>query len=184
MRHPQLLSVEKTCLLVIDVQERLLPVIHNGDLVVKNIRRLVAGAEVLGLPVILSEQYPKGLGPTVEPVAELMAGVQKCDKTAFSCIADQALAEAIARTERDQLLLCGVESHVCVLQTALDSLAAGYSVHVAADAVSSRDPENKKIAIERLRAAGCVITCTESALFELLVKSGTGEFKKISALVK
>jgi nicotinamidase-related amidase len=184
MRHPQLLSREGTCLLVVDVQERLLPVINDADSVVKNIRRLILGAEILGLPVIFTEQYPKGLGPTVKPLAEVLGQSRKGEKITFSCLADNSLAEAISRTSTKTLLISGTEAHICVLQTTLDALAAGYKVHLAADAVGSRDPENKKIALERMKSAGAVITCTESALFEMLVQAGTEEFKKISALVK
>ncbi|HUU28363.1 MAG TPA: hydrolase [archaeon] len=184
MRHPQLLKREGTCLLVVDVQERLLPVIHEKEHLLKNIRRLTGGAKVLGLPVIVSEQYPKGLGPTVGPVAETLEGADKGDKITFSCMADKGLADKIARTSCDTLLICGIESHVCVLQTALDALASGLKVHVAADAVSSRNPENKRLALERLKDAGAVITSTESALFEMLVQAGSAEFKKISDLVK
>jgi len=184
MRHPDILERNKTCLLVVDVQERLLPVMHEHQSLVRNIRRLVCGADILGLPVIVSEQYPRGLGPTVEPLAEILEQAPKLDKITFSCMADQALEERIRRSGCATLLICGIESHVCVLQTVLDALASGFKVHVAADAVSSRSPLNKRIALERMKNAGAVITCTESALFELLYKAGTAEFKKISALIK
>ena len=184
MSKNDLLNRGRTCLLVVDVQERLLPVIHENETVVRNIERLIRGAEILGVPVIVSEQYPKGLGPTVEPLLKLVKGASAAEKITFSCLRDPGLAERIRRTGRDTLLVCGIESHVCVLQTALDALKEGYKVQVAADAVSSRSPVNKQIALERLAGAGAVITCTESALFELLEKAGSEEFRQISRLVK
>ncbi|MEA2062093.1 MAG: hydrolase [Gemmatimonadota bacterium] len=185
MRHKEMLDREKTCLLVVDVQARLLPVIHGSGPMVENIRRLAQGAKILGLPIVLTEQYPRGLGHTVEPVAEVLGdGITAYEKTTFSCLADKPLARAVADTGCDTLLVCGVESHVCVSQTVLDAIAAGLKVQVAADAVSSRNPENKRLALERLARAGAVITSTEAALFELLERSGTEEFKKVSALVK
>ena len=185
MHHPDILDRCRTCLVVIDVQEKLLPAIHDKDTIVDNIRRLVQAAAVLELPVLVSEQYPGGLGPTVAPVAEVLGPeVKKCDKMAFSCIADEQQVQAIAETECDTLLICGIESHVCVSQTALDALAEGFKVQVAADAVSSRSPENKRLALERLARAGVIVTSTEAALFELCERAGTEEFKKIQALIK
>ena len=184
MGSTELLDRSKTCLLVVDVQERLLPVIHGKELLLKNIQRLVSGAGILGLPVIVSEQYPKGLGPTVSPLCELLEKARKLEKITFSCMRDQPIADLIRETSCNSILVCGIESHVCVLQTVLDALGCGFRVHVAADAVSSRAQENKRIALERMRQAGAVITSTESALFELLEKAGTSEFKKISALIK
>jgi nicotinamidase-related amidase len=184
MRHPDMLERGRTVLLVVDVQERLMPVIHDSGLVVANIRRLVEGARVLGLPVVVSEQYSKGLGPTVAPVREVLGGAETWEKLTFSCLGDEPLAARLRELGRDTLLVCGVESHVCVSQTTLDALADGFRVHLAADAVSSRSPENKRIALERLARAGATVTSTEAALFELLERAGTEEFKKISALVK
>ena len=184
MGSTELLDRRRTCLLVVDVQERLLPVIHQNELLLQNIQRLVSGAGILGLPIIVSEQYPKGLGPTVAPLRGLLEKASKLEKITFSCMRDQPIADLIRQSSRDSILVCGTESHVCVLQTVLDALGSGFRVHVAADAVSSRTQENKRIALDRMRQAGAVITSTESALFELLEKAGTAEFKKISALVK
>jgi len=185
MHHADMLDRYQTCLLVIDVQEKLLPHIHDKEALVDNIRRLVQAAAILELPVIVSEQYPRGLGPTVAPVAEVLGEeVKTYEKTTFSCIADKGLVRATADTGRDTLLICGIESHVCVSQTALDALAKGFKVQVAADAVSSRSRENKRLALERLARAGVVITSTEAALFELLERAGTKEFKKVQALIK
>ena len=185
MHHPDILDRCRTCLVVIDVQEKLLPHIHDKDTIVDNICRLVQAAAILELPVLVSEQYPRGLGPTVAPVAEVLdSEVKKYGKMAFSCIAEKQLVRAIAETECDMLLICGIESHVCVSQTALDALAEGFKVQVAADAVSSRNPENKRLALERLARAGVVVTSAEAALFELCERAGTEEFKKVLALIK
>jgi len=184
MGSTELLDRHRTCLLVVDVQERLLRVIHENKLLLRNIQRLVSGAGIFGLPIIVTEQYPKGLGPTVSPLCGMLEKARKLEKITFSCMRDQPIADLIGETSRDTMLVCGTESHVCVLQTVLDALGSGLKVHVAADAVSSRTQENKQIALERMRQAGAVITSTESALFELLEKAGTSEFKKISALIK
>ena len=178
------LDREDTVLVVVDVQERLLPVIHGHEALLANIVRLVRGAQILEVPVICSEQYPKGLGPTVGQLAEALAGVDRQEKITFSCLRDDGLARTLENTGKSTLLVCGIESHVCVTQTVLDAIEKGLSVHVAADAVSSRNPENKRTALERLAAAGATITSTESALFELLGRAGTEQFKAISRLVK
>lgn len=178
------LDRKDTVLVVVDVQERLLPVIHDREKLLENILRLVRGAQILGVPVICSEQYPKGLGPTVGALAEALAGVDRQEKITFSCLRDEGLAGALKDTGRGTLLVCGTESHVCVTQTVLDALELGKRVHVAGDAVSSRSPVNKQIALERLARAGATITSTESALFELLERAGTEEFRAVSKLVK
>ncbi len=183
-RHPELLGREDTLLLVVDLQQRLMPAIAEGQRVIDNVCRLVAGARVLGLPVIATEQYPRGLGSTVPAVAELLEESPRAEKLSFSCLGDTAPREQIAAAGKRTLLVCGAEAHVCVLQTVLDALAAGYRVQVAADAVGSRDPSNRETALRRMERAGAVLTCTESALFELLVRAGSEEFRQISALVK
>lgn len=184
VQNRKLLGRESTLLLVVDVQERLVPVIDRHEQMIENIRRLIEGAKILSLPLLVSEQYPKGLGPTVEPLRSLFDPSRVVEKLSFSCLGDKTPAERLAACKRDTLLVCGVEAHVCVSQTVLDCLSAGYRVHVAADAVSSRAPENRRIALERMARAGAVITSTEAALFELLERAGTEEFKAVSRLVK
>ena len=168
-------------LVVIDVQERLMPVIHEHVEVERNIERLVRGAHILGVPALLTEQYVKGLGPTVEPVRrafEETSGYHPIEKDCFSA------HESLAALDRRQVLMAGVETHVCVYQTALDFLAAGRSVWIVADAVSSRTPRNRDIALQRLVSEGAKLSSTEMALFELTVRSGTDEFRAIARLVR
>jgi len=176
-------SRETTALLVIDLQERLMPVIHENGKVFDNVNKLLRGAEILGLETIITEQYPKGLGNTCKEV-QLPATPNIIEKVCFSCIQSDQVNEQLKLTNRKSLIICGVEAHICVLKTALDALHAGYEVHVVADAVSSRTSENKQLALERMRQAGAFITSTEMILFMLLDKAGTDEFKGISKLIK
>lgn len=183
-RHPLLLRRDQAALLVVDVQERLHPVMWEKERVADCIGKLIRGFQILSLPIFVTEQYPKGLGPTIPDLRELLEGVQPYEKLHFSCCAVDPLMEALKREDRFQIVLCGIETHVCIVQTALDLLHAGYQVHVPADAVSSRRELDWRTALERMRRAGVVVTTTESALFELLEVAGTPEFKQISALVK
>ncbi len=179
-----LLDRERTLLLVVDVQRRLAPVIHGNETLLTNCARLIKGCRALGVPLIVSEQYPKGLGQTVESLRALARDDEIVEKITFSCLRHRPLAERLAESGRDTLLVAGMEAHVCVTQTVLDALAAGYHVQVAADAVGSRNPDNRLVALARMAREGATVTSTESALFELLKKAGTAEFKQISKLVK
>lgn len=181
------LQRDEAMLVIIDVQERLMPVIHGADQVVRNIERLIRGAHILGIPVAVTEQYVKGLGPTVDSLRtalEETVGYEPVEKMCFSgtgCIDFMVRLEA---AKRQQIILCGVEAHVCVHQTAMDLLDSDFSVYVAADAVSSRDPANREVALRRLESEGGRLTSTEMALFELTTTSGTDEFRDISRLVR
>jgi nicotinamidase-related amidase len=176
-----------TVLVVIDVQEKLLPVIDDAAAVVANLERLIRGCHVLGVPVILTEQYVKGLGATVEPIRRAFeetsgyAPIEKSCFSAYGCAPFTAQLEALQRT---QVLVAGVETHVCVYQTVEDLLAQGLSVSVIADAVSSRTPQNRELALRRLASDGAKLSSTEMALFELTVNAGTDEFRTISRLIK
>ncbi len=172
-----------TALLVIDVQQRLMPVIHEQEKVIANVNKLLRGAEILGLETIVTEQYPKGLGNTC-PEVELGENVTLLEKVCFSCMLSEPVADQLKLTNTKSLIICGAESHICVLKTALDAVKAGYEVHVVADAVSSRTPENKQLALERMRQSGVFITSVEMILFMLLDQAGTDEFKAISKLIK
>jgi len=174
---------EHTALLVIDVQERLMPVIHQKEKVFDNVNKLIKGAEILGLETIITEQYPKGLGNTCEEI-QLPESPNIIEKVCFSSMLSELVSEQLKLTNIKSLILCGVESHICVLKTALDALKDGYEVHVVADAVSSRTPENNQLAIERMRQAGAFITSVEMILFMLMDEAGTDEFKAISKLIK
>ena len=176
-----------TVLIVIDVQEKLMPVIDSRDEVERNIDRLVRGCHILGIPALLTEQYVKGLGATVAPVRQAFeetSGYRPIEKDCFSAHRCDPFAAQLAALERKQVLVAGVETHVCVYQSIIDLLAGGYDVTVVADAVSSRTQQNKSIALARLQSEGAKISSTERALFELLVVSGTETFRAISKLVK
>jgi nicotinamidase-related amidase len=175
------LDRKHTALVIIDVQEKLMPVIDDAAAVIRNIERLVRGCHILGVPVLVTEQYVKGLGPTVEPLRraiEETSGYAPLEKSCFSAAAQ------LGELERTQVLVVGVETHVCVYQTVEDLLARGLSVSVVADAVSSRTAQNRDLALRRLASDGALLTTTEMALFELTVAAGTDEFRAISRLVK
>ncbi|MCC6582933.1 MAG: hydrolase [Chitinophagales bacterium] len=175
------LNLEDCLLLVIDIQERLIPVIHQHEEVIHNANILLKGMEILGVPVIVTEQYPKGLGNTCKEII-LGDDAKVMEKITFSCLGNDHIKESV-QTEK-QIIICGVEAHICVLKTALDLLDEGYQVHLITDAVSSRKKENKQVAIERMKQSGVFISSTEMILFQLLDKAGTEEFKLISKLIK
>ncbi len=184
VRHPSILRRDQAMLLVVDVQEKLHAVMTHRERVTANLRRLIQGFQVLELPILVTEQYPRGLGPTVSELRELFEVWNPYEKLTFSCCLVPELCGAIQESGATQIVLTGIETHVCILQTGLDLIQRGYQVHVPADAVSSRKELDWQMALERLRKAGAVITVTESALFELLVRAGTTEFKQIATLVK
>ncbi|MDR1797017.1 MAG: hydrolase [Clostridiales Family XIII bacterium] len=170
---------------VIDLQERLVPAMREGEKTVASAAKLVRGAGLLGVPVITTQQYTKGLGDTVDAVKAAYASFSYVEKSAFSAMGEPAFAEAIGASGRKSALLCGVEAHVCVLQTALDLLAQGYEVFLAVDAISSRFGPDEKCGVKRMVQAGVVPTTVESALFELLENDSKSDaFKGISKLVK
>jgi nicotinamidase-related amidase len=178
------LTRAKAGLLVMDVQERLLPAIFEHQRVVQNTVRLIQGAAILRVPIFATEQYRKGLGPTVSEVAAAIPGFAPIEKLAFSACGAAGFIPALRKKRVSEPILCGIEAHVCVSQTCLDLLDRGFRVFVAADAVSSRTQENYRFGLDRMRAAGAVIVSTEMVLFELLERAGTDEFKQILALVK
>jgi nicotinamidase-related amidase len=174
------LDRDRTALVVVDVQEGFRPVIGGFDELARQAAILIQGARVLGLPVVVTEQYPKGLGPTIPEVAEHLDGIERHPKTVFSA----PEADGFDLEGRDQVVICGIESHICVMQSALALLDRGLEVEVAADAVSSRSQQNKAIGLERMRMGGAGITSVETALFELLGRAGSDEFKQIQGLVR
>ena len=174
------LQRERTALVVVDVQEGFRPVIDGFGGLARQAAILVQGAQVLGLPVLVTEQYPKGLGPTVPEVAEHLDGTAPVAKTVFSA----PEADGFDLQGRDQVVICGIESHICVMQSALALLDDGVEVEVAADAVSSRALANRAIGPERMREGGAGITSVETALFELLGRAGTDEFKQVQRIIK
>lgn len=177
-----LLERSSAVLLIIDVQERINAVMTDQSHMPR-LEVLIEAFRSLGVPVIGSEQYPKGLGGTVEPLAGLLGNTLAAKHT-FSCARDSGLREDIAATGRSQVIVTGIETHVCVLSTALDLLEAGYRVHVPHDAVNSRRAADKSWALQRMQQAGAQITTTESAVFELLERCDTPDFKTVAKLVK
>lgn len=184
-RSFSLLSPENSQLLVIDIQERLIPSIKHADRIVFNTRRLLNGATAMGIPIVVSEQYPKGLGPTLPVLDDVLAeGTPRIAKKSFSVCETESLRRAIEANEVPKIILCGVEAHVCVLQTAFDLLALGREVYVVVDAVGSRFKNDSKIALRRLESAGVTLTTTESILFEWIQSAEHPQFKTISNLAK
>jgi nicotinamidase-related amidase len=178
------LERDRTALVVVDVQEAFRPVVMEFDRVAGNAGVLVQGANVLDVPVLVTEQYPKGLGHTVPEVADHLDGVTPVEKMCFSAAESDEFAARLRETGRNQILLCGIESHICVNQTAGDLLAQGHAVHVAEDAVTSRTEENRRLGLHKMEREGAVLTSVETALFELLRAAGTPEFKEVQRLVK
>lgn len=179
-----ILDASRSLLLVVDIQVRLLPAMEEGPRVVAAAAKLMQAAALLGVPVLVSEQYPKGIGNTVPELAALAPAGSGHTKMTFSCAATPAIADAVAASGRTQLVLCGIEAHVCVLQTALGFAATGRDVAVAWDATSSRRESDRALAADRLRQAGVVLVSSEMVLFEWLGRAGTPEFKDMLALIK
>ncbi len=175
------LEPERCALVVVDIQEKLLPPIFQREQMVKNAQLLIRTAGILGIPALVTTQYAKGLGPTVAEIASLLPGTEAMDKQLFSCFGSEAFCGALKRLpgQRNTLLLCGMETHICVMQTALAGLRAGYLVHVASDAVGSRSEWNWKIGLDRMQVAGAVISTTEMMMYELMKSSGSAAFKQL-----
>lgn len=177
------LEAEQCALIVIDIQEKLLPPIFQKERLVKNSQLLIRLAGILKIPTLMSVQYRKGLGDTIPEIASLLPESEAIDKQMFSCFGSEVFCAAVKRLpgKRNTVLLCGMESHICVMQTALGAVREGYLVHVASDAVSSRTEWNWHIGLERMRAAGAVISSTEMIIYELLRSSGAPAFKEMLA---
>ena len=184
-RHPKLLARGGAVLVVIDVQEGYRSVLFEYERVASAVARVVRGAQILGLPILVTEQYPKGVGSTVAEVAEqLPAGTVPIQKMSMSCCGADAFMVALRRTERRQVLIAGIEAHACVNQTAHDLMAAGYQVHVAHDATSSRRREEHDVGWAKLVQSGVVPATVESALLELVRTAEDPDFKAIQRLIK
>lgn len=183
-RNNKILSRDLTALLLIDVQEKILNVMLNKEDLVENCTKLIKGFKVLNLPIFFTEQYPKGLGPTTHLLLKELEGLSAIQKTSFSCFGAGHLFQRLKDNDIKQVVVAGIESHVCVQQTVLDLLANNFQVNVCADAISSRKEKDLNIALERMRNNNVEITSVESVLFELLQESRTEEFKQISAIIK
>jgi nicotinamidase-related amidase len=183
-RNKKILAREKTALLLIDIQEKILAVMNGQEQVIKNSLNLIRGFKALNIPIFYTEQYPKGLGPTASPLLKELEGLSVIQKMTFSCSGVPNFFARLLDNNVSQVVIAGIESHICVQQTALDLLANGFQVDIAADATSSRKETDYKIALERMRTHGAEITTTEAILFELVAISDTDEFKEISRIIK
>jgi len=179
-----ILEKDKSLLLIVDVQEKFLPHIDKSESLIKKTDILMKAANRLDIPVLITEQYPKGLGYTQKKLLNNYSGKSPIQKDTFSCCKEPSFMENLKKINRSHIVLTGIESHVCVLQTALDLLKEGYSVHAARDCMRSRHPRNRRAALELMQQAGIVITCLETIIFQWLDKSGTAEFKDIQPLIK
>jgi nicotinamidase-related amidase len=178
------LTKEDAVLLIIDIQERLAIVMKERDRVVKNTQHLVELAKMTAMPVVVTEQYPKGLGRTVQELRSALPETAPIEKISFDCCGQSGFLEELKAHNKKTVIVAGMETHICVLQTTLGLLRAGVNVHLVEDAVCSRTEENWRTGIEFMRDAGAVVTCTETVLFQLLKVAGTEEFKKISQRIK
>lgn len=184
MRHPRVLDRDQALLLVIDVQEAFRKVLPDfGDLT-ESISKLVRGCHILNVPVVVTEQYPRGLGRTVPELTDHLGEHKIYEKECFSSCGVEDLMNYLAHKRSRQIIVCGIEAHVCVNQTSHDLLHKGYSVHLITDAITSRSPRNKEVGIQKILSAGAVPSSVELALFEMLVESGTEAFKSVQKLVK
>ena len=175
---------EDTLAVVIDIQGALFPLIHEHEKLEKNTIRLIKGLKALEVPMIVTQQYTAGLKPTIPSVAEAIGEFEHIEKMSFSCCDEPKFDEELSLSTKRKIIVFGIETHVCVLQTTMDLIDRGYQPIVVENCVSSRNPNDKNMAIERMRAAGAIITTYESILFELLRYSGTPEFKAVSKIVK
>jgi nicotinamidase-related amidase len=180
------LDADQCALIVVDMQERLLPPIWEKERLVRNVQLLIRLAGILKLPALVTTQYAKGLGNTVPDIANLLPNTPAIDKQMFSCFGSDAFCSMLKRLpgQRTTVLLCGMEAHICVMQTALGALREGYLVHVAADAVSSRTQLNWQIGLDRVRSAGAIVSSTEMMIYELLRSSGAPAFKELLPYLK
>jgi len=179
-----MLETENCCLVVVDVQGKLAQLMHERQVLFNNIQILIKSAKILSIPILWAQQCPEALGPTVPEIAELLADNQPVNKSAFSCCGEEAFNYRLNELRRNQVVLCGIETHVCIYQTAVDMLRKDFDVNVIADAVSSRTAANKQIAITRLAAEGAKIASVEMALFELLKTAEHPQFRQVAKLIK
>jgi len=179
-----MLTVENTALLIIDVQGKLAQLMYGKETLVENLQRMIRGAQILEVPIIWTEQNLKGLGSTIPEIANLLSDSRPIAKFSFSCCGDEDFMQELRALNCKQILITGIETHICVYQTAMDLINLGYEIEVVADAVSSRTVENKEIGLEKIRDGGGKLTSTETALFELLKVAEGEKFKGILQIMK
>ena len=179
-----MLQANNTTLMIIDVQGKLAHSMHAKEALFDNLKRMIQGARILDVAILWTEQYPDGLGPTLPEIAELLPGLKPISKFSFSCCDNDLFMERLEGLHPENVLLAGIEAHICIYQTARDLVRSGYRVEIISDAVSSRTPENKHIGLEKAKQAGALVTGTETALFELLKTAKDHRFKDILKIVK
>jgi nicotinamidase-related amidase len=179
-----MLDLNNTALIIIDVQGKLADLMYEKETLFKNLTQLVKGALLLKIPILMTEQNPRGLGPTIPEIMDLLTDIDPIPKMSFSCCAEEGFMERLKGIDRKQLLITGIESHICVYQTAMDLVDMDYEVQVVSDAVSSRLPENRSIALQRMGDAGVKQTSVEMALFELVKTAEHTDFRKLSSIIK
>ncbi len=179
-----MLEIPDCCLVVVDVQGKLAQLMTDKDALFKNIQILIQAAKILEIPILWCQQAPEALGPTVPEIAALLTGIEPINKVSFSCCGEEKFSAELNSLAREQVLLCGIETHVCIYQTAMDLMEGGLEVTILADAVSSRTEQNRQIALARLAAEGAHVSSTEMALFELLKTAKHPQFKQVAKLVK
>jgi nicotinamidase-related amidase len=179
-----MLKAENAVLVIIDIQEKLARIMNDLERTVKNMQTLIRGIQVFNIPIVVTEQYPHGLGPTIPEIAELLPEIKPIPKVHFSCCDNEDFTRALKATGRKQVLLSGIECHVCVYQTAIDLLKANYEVYAVSDTITTRIPENKPIGLNLMSSSGAVITSSETVLFELLKIAKGEQFKAISQIVR
>jgi len=175
---------ENTVLIVIDVQGKLAQLMYEKQSLFHNLRKIIKGIQALGIPILWVEQNPEGLGPTIPEITELLSGIKPISKSSFSSCRNERFIQKLRAANRNQILVVGIEAHVCVYQTSMDLVDLGYEVEVVEDAVSSRTLSNKKVALQKMRDAGVSLTSTEMALFELLGVAEGEQFREILKIVK
>ncbi len=184
MSKAGLISKERAVLVIIDVQERLFSHMAEKERLLENLAKMIRFAEIMKIPILLTEQYSKGLGETIPEIRKLIPQIQPIEKVEFSCMESRKFKESLAKLGAKTLIITGIEAHICVTQTAIEALDAGFRVCVVSDAVSSRNLEDKAISLKRLRHYGVAVVSTEMLMYELLKKAGTPEFKKALELVR
>lgn len=184
MRHAHMLERENVLLLVIDYQQKLLAAFKEPEATLQTCVKLIRFARILGLPIVWTEQYPKGLGPTVDSVKSELAHLAPIEKLTFSCFGEASFVSALSAHSSGQLMVCGIETHICVEQTVLDGIAAGYQMHVVTDACASRRIQDHDTGLRKIEQAGGILSCSEMAMYEILRASDAKEFREVLKIVK
>jgi len=184
MRHEKILLRDDCLLLVVDYQEKLLKAFKEPDALVESCVKLIKFARILNLPILWTEQYPRGLGPTVPQVKQELEGYHPIEKVNFSCFGEPAFVSSLSSFNKRQLVICGIETHICIEQTVLDALKAEYQCHIVTDACGSRKKKDHKAGLRKMEGAGAVPACAEMVIYEILVRSDSPEFRQVLKLVK